>query len=121
MTTMDLTVTQVNWSLNLGEIMREVGIWQNDTYEVGSTIVGLALRMGHITGKLGRSTVPDHHLFDDNYYFEVEEEEKKNTTTIVHVPTYIGPNLSQMGMGRDNKAFSKGNPRLDKLKWNSGM
>jgi len=62
-----------------GYIMKYVGEWQNDHYQKGTTIVGLALNMGYLAGGIGGQggALPKHLLFDDTAYFEVEEDEKK--------------------------------------------
>jgi len=59
--------------------MKYVGEWQNDHYQKGTTIVGLALNMGYLAGGIGGQggALPKHLLFDDTAYFEVEEDEKK--------------------------------------------
>jgi len=59
--------------------LKWVGQWQNDTYQKGTTIVGLALNMGYLAGGIGGQggALPKHLLFDDNAYFEVEGDEKK--------------------------------------------
>ena len=58
----------------LGYILKWVGQWQNDTYQKGTTIVGLALNIGYLAGGIGGQggALPKHLLFDDNAYFEVK-------------------------------------------------